>query len=126
MRACAAGPSRKLAASAKSRPLAELAYQRLRGEIIQCKLSPGSQVTEGGICDQFRLGKASVRAALARLSQEGLVRAVPRQGYVIAPITLKSVQEMYELRLVIEPALARMAVGRIDVAQLRRLNNQPR
>ena len=116
---------RKAAAGAKALPLAAMAFERLRGDIIQCKLAPGSHVTEGGICELYGLGKASVRAALARLNQEGLVRAIPRQGYVIAPITLKSVQEMFELRLLIEPALARMAVGRVDVALLRKLNVAP-
>ncbi len=121
----ALAPRRKAHAGTKARPLAEMAFERLRGDIIQCKLAPGSQVTEGGICDLYGFGKASVRAALARLDQEGLVRAVPRQGYIIAPITLKSVQEMYELRLLIEPALARMAAGRVDVALLRKLNVAP-
>jgi DNA-binding GntR family transcriptional regulator len=109
----------------RPRPLGEVTYEALRRDIIRCKLEPGAEVTEGAICDRYGVGKAPVRAALARLNQDGLVRAVPRHGYVIAPITLKNVQDMYGLRLVIEPTVARMAIGRIDVARLRSVNVAP-
>lgn len=109
----------------ESRPLAVIAFERLRSDIIQCKLPPGSKITESGLCDLYGFSKAPVRTALFKLSQEGLVRTVPRHGYVIAPITIKSVQDMFELRLVLEPAVARMAVGRIDIDELKRLNVAP-
>lgn len=109
----------------ESKPLAVIAFERLRSDIIQCKLPPGSKITENGLCDLYGFSKAPVRTALFKLSQEGLVRTVPRHGYVIAPITIKSVQDMFELRLVLEPAVARMAVGRIDIDELRRLNVAP-
>lgn len=112
-------------AATPARTLGELAYESLRRDIIRCVLPPGAQVTESSVCELYKMGKAPVRAALARLSQEGLVRAVPRHGYVIAPITLKNVQDMFELRLMIEPMIARMAIGRIDVANLRKVNVAP-
>ncbi len=102
-----------------------MAYESLRRDIIRCALAPGAQITEGGACEIYKMGKAPVRSALARLSQEGLVRAVPRHGYVIAPITLKNVQDMFELRLIVEPTIARMAVGRINAANLRKVNVAP-
>ncbi|MEO5752388.1 MAG: GntR family transcriptional regulator [Usitatibacter sp.] len=109
----------------KPRPLGEMAYESLRRDIIGCVLPPGAQVTEGRVCEMYQMGKAPVRAALMRLSQEGLVRAVPRHGYLVAPITLKSVQDLFELRLVVEPGIARLAIGRIDVAALRKVNVAP-
>lgn len=109
----------------ESRPLAVIAFERLRNDIIQCKLPPGSKITEGGLCDLYGFSKAPVRTALLKLSQEGLVRTVPRHGYVIAPITIKSVKDMFELRLVLEPAIASMAVGRIDIEELKRFNVAP-
>ncbi|HKO67039.1 MAG TPA: GntR family transcriptional regulator [Burkholderiaceae bacterium] len=109
----------------ESRPLAVIAFERLRNDIIQCKLPPGSKITESGLCQLYGFSKAPVRTALFKLSQEGLVRTVPRHGYVIAPITIKGVRDMFELRLVLEPAVARMAVGRIDVDELRDFNVAP-
>lgn len=109
----------------ESRPLAVIAFERLRTDIIQCKLPPGSKITESALCDLYGFSKAPVRTALFKLSQEGLVRTVPRHGYVIAPITIKGVQDMFELRLVLEPAVARMAVGRLDIDELKNLNVAP-
>lgn len=117
--------SNKTAPGRDSKPLAVIALERLRNDIIQCKLPPGSKITEGALCDLYGFSKAPVRTALFKLSQEGLVRTVPRHGYVIAPITIKSVQDLFELRLVLEPALARMAVGKIDIDELKNLNVAP-
>ena len=117
--------SSRRAPQRKSKSLATSAFDKLRAEIIRCALPPGSEITEGSVCAQYGFSKAPVRAALLKLSQEGLVRAVPRRGYVIAPVTIKNVQEMFELRLILEPAIARLAAGRVDAETLRRLNVPP-
>jgi DNA-binding GntR family transcriptional regulator len=118
------GPAKKASRRAV-RPLALVAFEKLRAEIIRCKLPPGSVITEGGLCELYGFSKAPVRSALLKLSQEGLLRTVPRHGYVIVPITVKSVQEMFELRLLLEPAIARRAAGRTDCDLLRKLNVAP-
>lgn len=112
---------------ASDRPplLTDVVYTRLKNEIIACRLAPGSEVTESALCDAYRVSKAPLRAALARLTQDGLVRPIPRHGYVVAPITLKSVQDMYTLRMVVEPAIVRLATGHVDVALLKRINSDP-
>ena len=119
------GSSTATQESRDSKPLAVIALERLREDIIRCKLPPGSKITESGLCDLYGFSKAPVRTALFKLSQEGLVRTVPRHGYVIAPITIKGVQDMFEFRLVLEPALARMAIGRIDIEELKSFNVAP-
>jgi DNA-binding GntR family transcriptional regulator len=106
-------------------PLGEQAYERLRNDIVQCSLLPGAEVTEAELSERCKLGKAPIRVALTRLTQDGLVRPVPRRGYLVTPITIKDVQDLFDLRAVIEPALCRLAVGRIDVAQLRTMESPP-
>lgn len=90
--------------------------------MIQCKLAPGELVTQARLADAYDLGRAAVRLALNRLSQEQLVQVVPRQGYVVAPITLKDVRELFGLRVILEPAAARLASGRMDERELRYLD----
>lgn len=102
--------------------LAEEAYQRLRSQIIYCALPPATRVTEAELVKQLGLGKTPVREALGRLAQEGLVRVIPRQGYAITPITLRDVHDLFDLRLIAEPAAVQRAVGNIDMADLRRLD----
>ena len=49
-------------------------------------------------------GKAGIRRALVRLSERDWVQALPRRGYLVKPITLRDIGEIFELRRMIEPA----------------------
>lgn len=97
------------------------AHAAIRRLILTARVPPGAQVSEQRLCDLTGFGRAPVRAGLARLSEEGLVQAVPRRGYVVAPVTVHDIHEVFELRLLLEPAAAAMAAGRIDAAALVRL-----
>lgn len=103
--------------------LSDVAFDQIKQEIILCDLKPGSEVTESQLSEHLNLGKAPIRAALARLSQQGLVRPMHRRGYVIAPITIRDVNNIFQLRLLLEPPAARLAAENgVDAEKLRRLN----
>lgn len=97
------------------------AYHRLRRDVISCRLAPGAFVTEPELMARYDIRKTSCRLALTRLTQEGLVRSRPRKGHQITPITLRDVEEVFQLRVLLEPLAARLAVGRVDLDQLRAL-----
>jgi DNA-binding GntR family transcriptional regulator len=101
------------------------AFARLKSEIILCRLAPGARFSEGELSERFGLARAATRAALMRLAQVRLVEPVPRHGFVVTPITLASIRELFEMRLIAEPQAAAMAVGRIDSARLRTINSSP-
>jgi DNA-binding GntR family transcriptional regulator len=96
----------------------EATYLALRQDILSCTLAPGSTLTEPFLMERYDVGKSTCRVALARMVQEGFVRSVPRQGYVVTPVTLKDVEELFELRLLLEPAAARLAAGRTNTVML--------
>src|ERR1700719_2441622 len=98
-----------------------VAFDRIKRDIISCALAPGRQVTEGELASRYSLGKAPIRAALAGLCQEGLLRAIPRRGYLIAPVTMRDVLDTIQIRLLLEPTAARLAAGRTADHDLRRL-----
>jgi DNA-binding GntR family transcriptional regulator len=102
--------------------LADAAYHRLRGEIVECRLLPGQRLTESWLSERLGAGKTPVREALGRLLQEGLMLVTPRHGYTVAPITLRDVRELFDLRLLVEPAAAEMAAGKVDGQNLAALN----
>ena len=102
--------------------LTDRAYERIKHEIITCAIAPGTEISEPQLCTHHRLGKAPVRMALIRLAHDGLVRAMPRRGYRVTPITLKDIQDVFELRLMLEPVAARMAAGKVDAQRLRVLD----
>ena len=88
---------------AARQPLNRVAFERIRRDIIHCTLEPGRQVTEAQLAARYELGKAPIRAALLGLCQEGLVRAIPRRGYLITPVTMRDAQDIFQLRMLLEP-----------------------
>jgi DNA-binding GntR family transcriptional regulator len=102
-------------------PLGEQAYTVLRKEIVSLGLAPGAEVSEQRLVSEFGLSRAAVRAALARLRAEGLITSVPRRGHFVSVITLRDVDEVFQLRLLLEPEAAALAAGRMGEAELRAL-----
>jgi DNA-binding GntR family transcriptional regulator len=103
--------------------LADQAVATLKREILACRLAPGAAVSETLMTDRFQLGRAPVRAALARLAEEGLVQAVPRRGWVVSVVTIRDIHEVFALRLLLEPEAARLAAGHADLERLRKLDD---
>ncbi len=103
------------------RSIAERAYQRIRLGIVECRLAPGQRLTEASIAARLQVGETPAREALRRLVLEGLVRVAPRHGYAVAPITLRDVHELFELRLLIEPAMAGLAAVHSPASAIARL-----
>ena len=99
--------------------LTERAYERIRRDIISCAIRPGSEISESQLATQYKLGKAAVRVALTKLAHDGLVRAIPRRGYRVVPVTLKDIHDVFELRLMLEPTAARMAAGKVSTQRLK-------
>lgn len=98
--------------------LTDRAYERIRHDIIACAIAPGAEISEAQLCAQYKLGKAPVRMALNRLAHDGLVRAIPRRGYMVSPVTVRDIHDVFELRLMLEPPAARMAAGKVEAARL--------
>jgi DNA-binding GntR family transcriptional regulator len=98
------------------------AWETIRRAIACCELMPGSTVSEAELEKRFGLKRAATRTALERLAVHGLVRPLHRRGYQIKPITLRDVNDLYQLREIIERAVVRIAAGRVDEASMRRLD----
>lgn len=103
------------------RRLAEVAFDAIKRAIIRCDVEPGSRVTEAQLAERFAVGRAAARTALHRLAQAGLLQVMPRQGYRVAPVTVKDVNDLFGVRLLLEPAASRLAAGRLDRQASRRL-----
>jgi DNA-binding GntR family transcriptional regulator len=88
------------------------AYVDLKRRILLCDLSPGEELREAGLSESTGFGRTPIREALRRLVQEGFVEVRPRQGYRVSPITLASVHDVFELRLLLEPAAVEFAIRR--------------
>ena len=89
--------------------LAKKAYDQIKRDIITCTYMPGQQIDQPQLVEKYKLGITPIREALHRLAQEGFLQPIPRFGYIITPISIPDVTQIYELRTILEPAAARIA-----------------
>jgi DNA-binding GntR family transcriptional regulator len=107
-------PHRKRAASS----LAARAYELVKNDILTCVLEPGQQIAQPQLASRYQVGITPMREALQRLVREGMLQALPRFGYLVREVTVADVAELYEARLIVETATARLATERASTAQL--------
>lgn len=89
-------------AKPESGSLTAEAYNRLRAEILACRLPPGRKLVIADLCQEFGFSLGAIREALARLSSEGLVNAEPRKGFAVAPITECELRDITTVRTIVE------------------------
>jgi DNA-binding GntR family transcriptional regulator len=93
-------------------------YASLRRKIILGQYHPGQRLVEGKLAKSWGVSKSPLREALKELQHEGLVEAVPRRGYIVTPITIKQVQDLFDLRLILEREAAVRAARSANPGQL--------
>jgi DNA-binding GntR family transcriptional regulator len=100
------------------------AYLEIKRRILDLRMPPGTDFTEGELVADLGLSKTPIREALARLRQENLVDAVARSGYRVMPVTLKDARELLVLRTLLEGEAAALAATHgSDVSHLRELES---
>ena len=92
--------------------------QRLREAILEGTLAPGASLNQVQLAADFGSSRGPVRAALARLEQEGLVRYEPYRGTFVTELDRRTVQEIYGVRSALETYAIRQAAGCCQEADL--------
>jgi DNA-binding GntR family transcriptional regulator len=101
--------------------LRDTIYQAIRRAILTCEFEPGQELREQALAERYRVSRSPIRDSLLRLEQENLVTVLPRQGYRVRPIAISDVEDVFGLRLLIEPACA-VAAARAEDGALRALD----
>ncbi len=101
---------------------------RFRDRILPGTYAPGSALRQDSLASEFGTSKIPVREALVQLQSEGLVDIFPNRGFQVRPLASAELDEVFSLRLQIEPgAVARGAklAGAADhaAARARRSSN---
>jgi GntR family transcriptional regulator of vanillate catabolism len=88
------------------------ALLRLRELILSGELPGGARIAELTVVEKLGFSRTPVRAALARLEQEGLLDALPSGGYAVKTFSERDISEAIELRGTLEGLLARLSAER--------------
>jgi DNA-binding GntR family transcriptional regulator len=97
------------------------ALERLRRAVVAGELRPGDRIRQEEVAGELGVSVASVREALTVLEQEGQVRYAPRRGYFVAELDVADLEEIYDLRRLLETRAARLALPALDGAALARM-----
>ena len=94
------------------------AQLRLREMILSGELPSGMRVTELAVVEKLGISRTPIRAALARLEQEGLLEALSNGGYAVRTFSERDVSELIELRGTLEGLSVRLAAERGAAAEV--------
>ncbi|ADG06748.1 transcriptional regulator, GntR family [Kyrpidia tusciae DSM 2912] len=102
----------------------EWVYEKLKEVILSGEMAPGERLVVDQLARELGTSPIPVREAVRRLEAEGWVENTPFVGARVAPVRVEELEELFTIRLALEPILARTAVRGVteeDVERLQRL-----
>ena len=95
--------------------LAKTAYDRLRADLLSCRLIPGEPIQIKETSAALGTNPIAVREALSKLTSDGLVVAEHQKGFRAAPISADALRDLTRVRIEIESSCLKSAITRGDI-----------
>lgn len=102
-------------------PLRDVVFQTLRTAILKGDLKPGERLMELQLASKLGVSRTPIREAIRMLEQEGLARTIPRKGAEVAGMTEKDMEDVLQIRCVLEELAARLSCENITDDEMREL-----
>ncbi len=99
------------------RTLSERVFEVLRERIVTGSIQGEQAIRQDALAAELGVSKIPLREALARLEQDGLLTSHANRGYFVQPMSASQADEIYELRLRIEPRAAAQACERASESE---------
>ena len=96
-------------------------YNILRDKILTHQLKPGLKIVEEKLAQEIGVSRTPLKRALTRLEKENLIETIPRKGTYIKKFSAKEIEEVYEIRKLIEGYSAELAVNSITSNELKQM-----
>jgi DNA-binding GntR family transcriptional regulator len=90
-------------------------YRRIRTDIVMARLRPGQKLRLDGLKESYGVSVSTLREILSRLASERLVLAEGRRGFEVAPVSAANLNELAELRLLLEGHAMENSFARADM-----------
>lgn len=97
-----------------------MAVKALRGRILQGEYGEGAPLRQEALATDLGMSRIPVREALRQLEAEGLVTFSPNYGAVVSTLPLPDIEELFDVRALLEADLIRRAVPLLTAAELAR------
>jgi len=96
-------------------------YGAIKEQIIEGRYAPGARITEQNVAAEFSTSRTPVREAMRQLVADGFARFKPNSGTVVREWAPSEMQQIFELRLILESEIAGHAAERATSAQIAEL-----
>ena len=96
-------------------------FHTLREEILMGKYQKDEELKEKNIGEELGVSRTPVREALRQLELEGLVTIIPNRGAFVVGISKSDIQDIYEIRSLLEGLCAKWAAVNISEKQIQEL-----
>jgi DNA-binding GntR family transcriptional regulator len=106
-----------------ARTASSTAAEMIREAILDGRLAPGQRLTEERLARELGISRTPVREALKVLRSEGLLDAAPNRSATVRAYDAADLDDMYQLRALLEGHAARRAAGRLTAAQIAELRD---
>ena len=106
-----------------TRTIAAAVVERLRQEILSGACPPGTQLRQDALAAAYDVSRIPVREALLQLEAEGLVEIAPHKGAIVTPLSRDEIDDVFALRLLLEPRLIRSSIPLLTADDLNRLDD---
>lgn len=102
-------------------PLREVVCETLRTAIIEGILKPGERLMEIQVSEELGVSRTPVREAIRKLELEGFVVMIPRRGTYVSDLSIKDINEVFEVRTALDVLAAGLAAERITYEELEQM-----
>lgn len=108
--------------SVKPRTLSGAIIDEIRQAILSGQYPAGSQLRQDALAETHGVSRIPVREALFQLEAEGLVRIVPQKGAVVSNLSVAEINDVFELRALLEPRLLLSSAPQLDQQDFKHLD----
>ena len=97
----------------------ERTYEHLKSVILSGRFLPGERLAEEHLAEEMGVSRTPVREALHKLEQDGLIEPLESRGFCIPHDSLEEVEDLFDLRTVLEGYALRIICERITDDQIK-------
>ena len=109
--------------------LEDQVYKIIKDKIIWHEIKMRERIIDKKLAEKLGVSRSMVRQVLAVLAKEELLKMIPRSGFYVREITKNEIEEIYEIRKVLEIYAIKHAIPRIsdrDITEVEKVFNEPK
>lgn len=103
--------------------LTDKAYNQIKEWVVRYHLKPGARLHVSDLAHALKMSQTPVREALSMLEKEHLIEREPQKGYRVGTLSMQEIEDLYDLRIVLEVLAVRQAAKRMTASTRGRLSS---